>query len=68
MAEETDSQDANMNQRSAAKRKFLWRVRQKWKLLGLFEIDRDHEFYGFTCMLKEGLTAAVQVSIDNPQM
>ncbi|XP_038638419.1 phosphatidylinositol 4-phosphate 5-kinase-like protein 1 isoform X1 [Scyliorhinus canicula] len=64
----TDSQDANMNQRSAAKRKFLWRVRQKWKLLGLFEIDRDHEFYGFTCMLKEGLTAAVQVSIDNPQM
>ncbi|XP_043576475.1 phosphatidylinositol 4-phosphate 5-kinase-like protein 1 [Chiloscyllium plagiosum] len=68
MAEETESQDASMNQRSAAKRKFLWRVRQKWKLLGLFEIDRDHEFYGFTCMLKEGLTSAVQVSIDNPHM
>uniref|UniRef100_UPI00398F7B33 phosphatidylinositol 4-phosphate 5-kinase-like protein 1 isoform X2 n=1 Tax=Pristiophorus japonicus TaxID=55135 RepID=UPI00398F7B33 len=68
MAEETASQDASMNQRSAAKRKFLWRARQKWKLLGLFEIDRDHEFYEFTCMLKEGLTAAVQVSIDTPQL
>ncbi|XP_059494232.1 phosphatidylinositol 4-phosphate 5-kinase-like protein 1 isoform X2 [Stegostoma tigrinum] len=68
MAEEMESQDTSMSQRSAAKRKFLWRVRQKWKLLGLFEIDRDHEFYEFTCMLKEGLTSAVQVSLDNPHM
>ncbi|XP_069774428.1 phosphatidylinositol 4-phosphate 5-kinase-like protein 1 isoform X2 [Narcine bancroftii] len=68
MAEETDTQDTNMNQRTYSKRKFLWRIRQKWKLLGLFEIDQDHEFYSFTCMLKEGLTAAVQVSIDAPRL
>ncbi|XP_067826007.1 phosphatidylinositol 4-phosphate 5-kinase-like protein 1 [Heptranchias perlo] len=65
---QSTSQDNSSKQRSAMKRKFLWRVRQKWKLLGLFEIDRDHEFYDFTCMLKEGLTAAVQVSIDTPRL
>ncbi|XP_059850056.1 phosphatidylinositol 4-phosphate 5-kinase-like protein 1 isoform X2 [Hypanus sabinus] len=64
----TDTQDANMSKRTYTKRKFLWRIRQKWKLLGLFEIDQDHEFYDFTCMLKEGLTAAVQVSIDTPTL
>ncbi|XP_055516153.1 phosphatidylinositol 4-phosphate 5-kinase-like protein 1 [Leucoraja erinacea] len=68
MAEEAGAQDANMNRRTYTKRKFLWRARQKWKLLGLFEIDQDHEFYSFTCMLKEGLTAAVQVSIDTPRL
>ncbi|XP_072096412.1 phosphatidylinositol 4-phosphate 5-kinase-like protein 1 [Mobula birostris] len=68
MAEETDTQDANMSKRIYTRRKFLWRIRQKWKLLGLFEIDQDHEFYDFTCMLKEGLTAAVQVSIDTPTL
>ncbi|XP_078282136.1 phosphatidylinositol 4-phosphate 5-kinase-like protein 1 isoform X2 [Rhinoraja longicauda] len=68
MAEEAETQDTNINRRTYTKRKFLWRVRQKWKLLGLFEIDQDHEFYSFTCMLKEGLTAAVQVSIDTPRL
>ncbi|XP_051788134.1 phosphatidylinositol 4-phosphate 5-kinase-like protein 1 isoform X2 [Erpetoichthys calabaricus] len=48
------------------KQRFMWKLRQQWKLLGLFEIDKDHEFYSFTCMLKEGLAAAVQNSIDNP--
>uniref|UniRef100_A0A667WKP8 Phosphatidylinositol-4-phosphate 5-kinase like 1 n=1 Tax=Myripristis murdjan TaxID=586833 RepID=A0A667WKP8_9TELE len=41
-------------------------LRQQWKLLGLFEIDQQHEFYSLTCMMKEGLAAAVQNSIDNP--
>ncbi|XP_074547030.1 phosphatidylinositol 4-phosphate 5-kinase-like protein 1 [Halichoeres trimaculatus] len=40
-------------------------LRQQWKLLGLFEIDPQHEFYGLTCMMKEGLSAATQSSIDN---
>ncbi|CAN9504689.1 unnamed protein product [Ophioblennius macclurei] len=39
-------------------------LRQQWKLLGLFEIDQHHEFYGLTCMMKEGLRAAVQTSVD----
>lgn len=41
-------------------------LRQQWKLLGLFEIDQQHEFYGLTCMMKEGLAAAIQTTIDNP--
>ncbi|KAM4720260.1 phosphatidylinositol 4-phosphate 5-kinase-like protein 1 isoform 1-T2 [Anableps anableps] len=41
-------------------------LRQQWKLLGLFEIDQQHEFYGLTCMMKEGLAAAIQTSIDHP--
>ncbi|KAJ7988230.1 hypothetical protein DPEC_G00321440 [Dallia pectoralis] len=48
------------------KRKMWGGLRQKWKLLGLFEIDQQHEFYGLTCMMKEGLSAAVQNTIDNP--
>ncbi|XP_036385818.1 phosphatidylinositol 4-phosphate 5-kinase-like protein 1 [Megalops cyprinoides] len=45
----------------------LWGgLRQQWKLLGLFEIDQQHQFYSLTCMMKEGLTAAVQNTIDNP--
>ncbi|CAJ1071039.1 phosphatidylinositol 4-phosphate 5-kinase-like protein 1 [Xyrichtys novacula] len=43
-----------------------WRgLRQQWKLLGLFEIDSQHEFYSLTCMMKDGLSAATQSSIDN---
>lgn len=40
-------------------------LRQQWKLLGLFEIDQQHEFYTLTCMMKEGLAAATQNTIDN---
>ncbi|XP_059406651.1 phosphatidylinositol 4-phosphate 5-kinase-like protein 1 isoform X1 [Carassius carassius] len=48
------------------KRRRWKRLRQQWKLLGLFEIDQQHEFYSLTCMMKEGLCAAVQNTIDNP--
>ncbi|XP_062291111.1 phosphatidylinositol 4-phosphate 5-kinase-like protein 1 [Scomber scombrus] len=41
-------------------------LRQQWKLLGLFEIDQHHEFYSLTCMMKEGLAAAIQNTIGNP--
>ncbi|KAL8174486.1 UNVERIFIED_CONTAM: hypothetical protein K2H54_047199 [Gekko kuhli] len=46
----------------------LWKIREEWKLLGFFEINRAHEFYEFTCMLKEGLKAAIQEAMDNPPM
>uniref|UniRef100_A0A6I8N2H6 Phosphatidylinositol-4-phosphate 5-kinase like 1 n=1 Tax=Ornithorhynchus anatinus TaxID=9258 RepID=A0A6I8N2H6_ORNAN len=49
-----------------ARRRFLWRLQQKWKLLGLFEIGQDHELYGLTCMMKQGLRDALQVSVDLP--
>ncbi|XP_007898462.1 phosphatidylinositol 4-phosphate 5-kinase-like protein 1 isoform X1 [Callorhinchus milii] len=65
---EAENREASVNQRPTMKGKFLWRLRQKWKLLGLFEIDSDHEFYYFTCVMKEGLAAAVQISIDNPNL
>ncbi|XP_030598004.1 phosphatidylinositol 4-phosphate 5-kinase-like protein 1 [Archocentrus centrarchus] len=52
-------------QRSVKRRRWGG-LRQQWKLLGLFEIDQQHEFYGLTCMMKEGLAAAIQNTIDNP--
>lgn len=35
-------------------------LRQKWKLLGLFEIDQHHEFYTLTRLMKEGLATTTQ--------
>ncbi|KAM9734817.1 phosphatidylinositol 4-phosphate 5-kinase-like protein 1 isoform 1-T1 [Menidia menidia] len=53
-------------QPAAAKRKRWGGLRQQWKLLGLFEIDEQHEFYSLTGMMKEGLAAAIQNTVDNP--
>ncbi|KAM7393378.1 hypothetical protein PAMA_008166 [Pampus argenteus] len=50
---------------STVKRRRWGGLRQQWKLLGLFEIDQQHEFYNLTCMMKEGLAAAIQNTIDN---
>ncbi|KAG6933933.1 phosphatidylinositol-4-phosphate 5-kinase like 1 [Chelydra serpentina] len=62
----TDAPESTTPRRSRTlKRRFLWKLRQKWKLLGFFEIDGEHEFYGLTCMLKVGLRAAIQEAIDN---
>ncbi|XP_074067171.1 phosphatidylinositol 4-phosphate 5-kinase-like protein 1 isoform X2 [Macrotis lagotis] len=44
----------------------LCHIREKWKYLGLFEIDCKHEFFKLTCMIKKGLQDAIQVSIDCP--
>ncbi|XP_028830814.1 phosphatidylinositol 4-phosphate 5-kinase-like protein 1 isoform X2 [Denticeps clupeoides] len=53
-------------QRSRTGKRRRWGgLRQQWKLLGLFEIDQQHEFHGLTCMMKEGLSTAVQNTIDN---
>ncbi|XP_077161768.1 phosphatidylinositol 4-phosphate 5-kinase-like protein 1 isoform X2 [Paroedura picta] len=49
----------------SGKFRHLWRIREEWKLLGFFEINESHEFYEFTCMLKEGLKVAVQPAEDN---
>ncbi|XP_051836024.1 phosphatidylinositol 4-phosphate 5-kinase-like protein 1 isoform X1 [Antechinus flavipes] len=56
----------NSPQNSSVFRRFLWRIRERWKLLGLFEIDSGHEHYQLTCMIKEGLHHAIQLSIDHP--
>ncbi|XP_037548489.1 phosphatidylinositol 4-phosphate 5-kinase-like protein 1 [Nematolebias whitei] len=43
-------------------------LRQQWKLLGLFEIDPNHEFYSLTQMMKEGLAAAIENTTGCPPM
>ncbi|XP_038126629.1 phosphatidylinositol 4-phosphate 5-kinase-like protein 1 isoform X2 [Cyprinodon tularosa] len=54
-------------QRSNTTKRRRWGgLRQQWKLLGLFEIDQKHEFYSLTCMMKGGLAAAIQTTVDNP--
>ena len=46
----------------------LWsRLTRRWRLLGLFEIDEDHEFYNLTVMMKEGLSAMLEPAIDQPE-
>ncbi|XP_029693442.1 phosphatidylinositol 4-phosphate 5-kinase-like protein 1 isoform X5 [Takifugu rubripes] len=48
-------------QQAGSKKRRNWAgLRQKWKLLGLFEIDQQHEFYPLTSMMKEGLATAAQ--------
>ncbi|XP_039856200.1 phosphatidylinositol 4-phosphate 5-kinase-like protein 1 isoform X1 [Simochromis diagramma] len=54
------------HQQRSMKRRRWGGLRQQWKLLGLFEIDQQHEFYSLTCMMKEGLAAAIQNTIDDP--
>ncbi|XP_076019636.1 phosphatidylinositol 4-phosphate 5-kinase-like protein 1 [Genypterus blacodes] len=66
MSAPSGSQAASGQPQRSTKRKQWAGLRQRWKLLGLFEIDQQHEFYGLTCMMKEGLAAAVQSTIDNP--
>ncbi|XP_018554685.1 phosphatidylinositol 4-phosphate 5-kinase-like protein 1 [Lates calcarifer] len=57
---------SGQHQRSRTVKRRRWGgLRQQWKLLGLFEIDQQHEFYSLTCMMKEGLAAAIQNTIDN---
>uniref|UniRef100_A0A3B5KT97 Phosphatidylinositol-4-phosphate 5-kinase-like 1 n=1 Tax=Xiphophorus couchianus TaxID=32473 RepID=A0A3B5KT97_9TELE len=54
-------------QRSGTAKRRRWGgLRQQWKLLGLFEIDQQHDFYGLTCRMKEGLAAAIHTSTHTP--
>ncbi|XP_068609301.1 phosphatidylinositol 4-phosphate 5-kinase-like protein 1 [Brachionichthys hirsutus] len=50
---------------STLKRRRWGGLRQQWKLLGLFEINGQHEFYGLTCMMKEGLAGATQSTVNS---
>ncbi|KAL7834901.1 hypothetical protein SRHO_G00291480 [Serrasalmus rhombeus] len=54
------------SRRTRTVKRRVWGGLRQWKLLGMFEIDQQHEFYSLTCMMKEGLSAAVQNTIDNP--
>ncbi|KAH0615553.1 hypothetical protein JD844_004984 [Phrynosoma platyrhinos] len=65
-AEVQDSRRRSQRRLPPIMYRILWRIHEEWKLLGFFEINEDHEFYEFTCMLKQGLKASVQEAIDNP--
>ncbi|KAM6965372.1 phosphatidylinositol 4-phosphate 5-kinase-like protein 1 [Aplochiton taeniatus] len=43
-------------------------IRKKCKMLGVFEVNHEHEFYNLTCMMKEGLRSTVQTSVDEPPL
>ncbi|XP_029961618.1 phosphatidylinositol 4-phosphate 5-kinase-like protein 1 [Salarias fasciatus] len=51
----------------AARRRRWWQLRQRWRMLGVFEIDQEHEFFSLTSMIKEGMQASIQVTLDAPQ-
>ncbi|XP_072286527.1 phosphatidylinositol 4-phosphate 5-kinase-like protein 1 isoform X2 [Pyxicephalus adspersus] len=57
---QTGSRVSGESRGSSRRRRLFWKLRQRWKLLGLFEIDKEHEFYTLTCDLKEGLRDAIQ--------
>ncbi|XP_074493274.1 phosphatidylinositol 4-phosphate 5-kinase-like protein 1 [Sebastes fasciatus] len=48
----------------AARRRRWWRLRQRWRMVGVFEIDPEHEFYHLTSMIKEGMHASIQTTMD----
>ncbi|XP_062816242.1 phosphatidylinositol 4-phosphate 5-kinase-like protein 1 [Anolis carolinensis] len=53
------------HRRAPLMHRIMWRIHEQWQLLGFFEINRDHEFYPLTCMLKQGLRASLQHAMDN---
>ncbi|KAK5931809.1 hypothetical protein CgunFtcFv8_003574 [Champsocephalus gunnari] len=48
----------------AARRGRWWRLRQRWRMVGVFEINPEHEFYQLTSMMKEGMRSAVRTAVD----
>ncbi|KAM9360024.1 phosphatidylinositol 4-phosphate 5-kinase-like protein 1 [Symphorus nematophorus] len=51
---------------SAQRRRRWWHLRQRWRMLGVFEINQEHEFYQLTAMIKEGMHASIQTNMDTP--
>ncbi|XP_051278306.1 phosphatidylinositol 4-phosphate 5-kinase-like protein 1 [Dicentrarchus labrax] len=50
----------------ATRRRHWWHLRQRWRMLGVFEINAEHEFYHLTAMIKEGMHASIQTTMDTP--
>ncbi|XP_028269055.1 phosphatidylinositol 4-phosphate 5-kinase-like protein 1 [Parambassis ranga] len=41
-------------------------LRQQWGMMGMFEITPEHEFYHLTSMMKDGIHASIQATMDTP--
>ncbi|XP_068461058.1 phosphatidylinositol 4-phosphate 5-kinase-like protein 1 [Clinocottus analis] len=48
----------------AARRRRWWHLRQRWRMVGVFEVNQEHEFYHLTSMIREGMHASIQATID----
>uniref|UniRef100_A0A3B3VJ15 Phosphatidylinositol-4-phosphate 5-kinase like 1 n=1 Tax=Poecilia latipinna TaxID=48699 RepID=A0A3B3VJ15_9TELE len=46
----------------AARRARWWQLTQRWRMVGVFEINTEHEFYSLTSMMKEGMQACIQAT------
>uniref|UniRef100_A0A3P8U0I1 Phosphatidylinositol-4-phosphate 5-kinase like 1 n=1 Tax=Amphiprion percula TaxID=161767 RepID=A0A3P8U0I1_AMPPE len=49
---------------NSATRRRWWNLRQQWRMLGVFEINPEHEFYQLTSMIKEGMHASCSFTPD----
>ncbi|KAM3611902.1 uncharacterized protein V6R79_025590 [Siganus canaliculatus] len=47
-------------------RRRWWHLRQRWRMLGVFEINPEHEFYSLTAMIKEGMHSSIQTTMNEP--
>ncbi|KAM3867771.1 phosphatidylinositol 4-phosphate 5-kinase-like protein 1 [Diretmus argenteus] len=50
----------------ATRRRRWWHLRQRWRMLGVFEIHAEHQFYHLTSVIKDGIHAAIQTGVDMP--
>ncbi|XP_029294655.1 phosphatidylinositol 4-phosphate 5-kinase-like protein 1 [Cottoperca gobio] len=48
----------------AARRRRWWHLRQRWRMVGVSEVNPEHEFYHLTAMIKEGMHASIQTTVD----
>ncbi|XP_034548331.1 phosphatidylinositol 4-phosphate 5-kinase-like protein 1 [Notolabrus celidotus] len=46
------------------RRRRWWHLRQRWRMLGVFEINQEHEYYHLTAKIKEGMQASIQTTAD----
>uniref|UniRef100_UPI0037E83B5F phosphatidylinositol 4-phosphate 5-kinase-like protein 1 n=1 Tax=Semicossyphus pulcher TaxID=241346 RepID=UPI0037E83B5F len=48
------------------RRRRWWHLRRRWRMLGVFEINPEHEFFHLTAKMKEGIQASIQTTVDTP--
>ncbi|XP_007557838.1 phosphatidylinositol 4-phosphate 5-kinase-like protein 1 [Poecilia formosa] len=46
----------------AARRARWWQLTQRWRMVGVFEINTEHEFYSLTSLMKKGMQACIQAT------
>ncbi|XP_076005513.1 phosphatidylinositol 4-phosphate 5-kinase-like protein 1 isoform X2 [Genypterus blacodes] len=49
-----------------ARRRRWWHLRQRWRMLGVFEINPEHEFYHLTSVIKEAIHVSIQTGSETP--